>query len=184
MTLADIYKKVVNFLNKGGYNYVVIGGVAAGTLGEPRVTADVDVDIAINKEDIADFLDKAAKAGFKVLKKKCLQSAEQVGVFQIGAGDYHVDFIIASTDLEARVCERRIAIKLHGVKAFFPSPEDLILLKIIPGRKQDLVDVEKVIARHKGRLDTKYLKAWARKLCDEAEDMRIWKTLNELLGEN
>jgi hypothetical protein len=183
MSLADVYKKVATFLNDGGYNYVVIGGIAAGTLGEPRVTADVDVDIVMNKEDVAAFLDEAAKAGFEVVRDKCLESAKQVGVFQIGVGEYHVDFIIASTDLETHICNRRTVIKLYGVDAFFPSPEDLILLKIIPGRKQDFVDAEKVVMRHKGKLDIEYLTTWARKLSDEAEDMRIWNTLNELLGE-
>jgi hypothetical protein len=181
MSLADAYKKIVTFLNSDNYDYLIIGGIAAGTLGEPRVTADVDVDIAINKEDVPEFLDKVIKAGFTVPVKKCLKSAEQVGVFQISFGDYHIDFIIASTDLETQACKRHKVIQLHGVKAFFPSPEDLILLKIVPGREKDLLDARSVVLRHKGKLDTRYLKTWATKLCDEAQDMRIWKVLNNLL---
>ena len=181
MALVDAYKKIVRFLNRGGYNYIVIGGIASSTIGEPRITADVDVDIVISKEDVPYFLDKAAKAGFQVPVKKCMESARRVGVFQISFGDYHIDFIIASTELEAQAFQRRRTIELHGVKAFFPTPEDLILLKIIPGRDKDLLDAKSVILRHKGKLDTRYLKAWATRLCDEAEDTRIWKTLNNLL---
>jgi len=181
--LEDVYKKVVTFLNGGKYKYLIIGGIAAGTLGEPRITADVDVDIIIDKESIPDFLDKAITAGFKVLKEKCLISAERTGVFQINLEDFHVDFIIASTDLETTAFERAKTIKLYGLKAFFPSPEDLILLKIIPGRDKDLLDAKAVVLRHTGKLDTRYLKTWARKLCDEAEDMRIWTVLNNLLKE-
>jgi len=181
MALLDTYKKIVKFLNRGGYNYIIIGGVAASTLGEPRVTADVDVDIVINKEDVPDFLNKAKKAGFKVPVKKCIESAQRIGVFQISFGDYHIDFIIASTDLESQACEKRRVIQLHGVKAFFPTPEDLILLKIIPGRDKDLLDAKSIVLRHKGKLDTRYLKTWATKLCDEAQDMRIRNALNELL---
>ena len=179
--LEDVYKKVVAFLNEEKYKYLIIDGIAAGTLGEPRIAADVDVDIIINKENISDFLDKAAKVGFKVNKKKCLVSAEQTGVFQIILEDFHVDFIIASIDLEFTAFERAKTIKLYGIKAFFPSPEDLILLKIIPGRDKDLLDAKAVATRHKGKLDTKYLETWARKLSDEAEDMRIWTVLNTLL---
>ena len=183
MALTDAYKKIVDFLNSNGYSYLIIGGIAAGTMGEPRITADVDVDIVINQEDVPDFLDKAKKAGFKVPVKKCLKSAERVGVFQISFGDYHVDFIMASTDLETQAYKRRKSIQLHGVKAFFPSPEDLILMKIIPGREKDLLDAKGIIIRHRGKLDTKYLKNWARKLSDEAQDMRIWKALNNLLND-
>jgi predicted nucleotidyltransferase len=181
MPLADAYKKIVKFLNSGGYNYIIIGGIAASTIGEPRVTADVDVDIEINKEDVPDFLNKAKKAGFKVPLKKCIESVKRMGVFQISFGDYHIDFIIASTELEKEVFERAKTLKLYGIKAFFPSSEDLILLKIIPGRDKDLLDVKSIILRHKGKLDTRYLKTWARKLCDEAEDMRIWNVLDKLL---
>ena len=123
MALVDVYKKV---LNSGGYNYIIIGGIAASAIGEPRITADVDVDIVISQEDVPHFLDKAVKAGFKVPVKKCIESAKQMGVFQISSGDYHIDFIIASTDLETQACARRKVIQLHGVKAFFPSPEDHI----------------------------------------------------------
>ena len=46
---------------------------------------------------------------------------------------------------------------------------------------KDIADVEGLIARHGDKLDKEYLKAWAMKLCDEAEDMRIWTVLEELL---
>ena len=183
MALVDAYKKIVRFLNGGEFNYIIIGGIAASAIGEPRITADVDVDIVLNQEEVSNFLDKAKKAGFEVPVKKCIESARRMGVFQISFGDYHIDFIIASTDLEVEACRRRKAIQLHGIKAFFPSPEDLILLKIIPGREKDLLDAKGVVLRHKGKLDTRYLKTWARKLCDEAEDMRIWTVLNNLLKE-
>jgi len=179
--LEEVYKKVVTFLNRERYKYLIIGGIAAGTLGEPRITADVDVDIIIDKESIPDFLDKAVTDGFEVFKDKCLVSAERTGVFQINFEDFHVDFIIASTDLETTAFERAKTIKLYGIKAFFPSPEDLILLKIIPGRDKDLLDAKSIVLRHKGKLDTNYLETWATKLCDEAEDMRIWTTLQQLL---
>jgi len=179
--LEQVYKKIVTFLNSNDYEYLIIGGIAAGTLGEPRVTGNVDVDITLAQKDISDFLDKARKAGFKVSKEKCLRTAKQTGTFQINYGDFHIDFIIASTDLERQAFDRRKPIKLYGIKAFFPTPEDLILFKIIPGRKQDLLDAEKVVLRHKEKLNIGYLKTWAQKLSDQTEDMRIWNELNRLL---
>jgi hypothetical protein len=54
-------------------------------------------------------------------------------------------------------------------------------MKIIPGREKDLLDAKGIVIRHRGKLDTKYLKNWAMKLSDEAQDMKIWKVLNDLL---
>lgn len=35
-----------------------------------------------------------------------------------------------------------------GIEANYPSPEDFILLKLIPGRPKDRLDVEAVLTRH------------------------------------
>ena len=74
-------------------------------------------------------------------------------------------------------------VSLYGVRGFFPTPEDLILLKLIPGRAKDIADVETLVSRNAGKLDEEYLRDWAMRLCDEAQDMRIWNILNDLLGE-
>ena len=181
--LEEVYKKVVDFLNKEKFEYIIIGGIAAGTLGEPRVTGDVDVDILLEKDKIPDFLRKAKEAGFKVDEGKCKRSAKERGIFQINYGDFHIDFIIASIDLEREAFRRKKAVKLYNIEAFFPTPEDFILLKIIPARAQDLLDARRVIVRHKAKLDMKYLRAQAKKLCDEAQDMRILNELRKLLKE-
>jgi hypothetical protein len=181
--LEHVYKKIVTFLNREKYKYIIIGGIAAGTVGEPRVTGDVDIDIIMNSADIPVFLDKLKKAGFEISKGGCLKSALQTGVFRIAYKNFYIDFLIASTELEKEAFERSKKRSLFGVKANFPAPEDMILLKIIPGRDKDLLDAKNIVLRHKGKLDIRYLKTWAMKLCEEAKDMRIWNELKKLLDE-
>lgn len=179
--LEDAYKKIVNFLNKGNYKYIIIGGIATGILGEPRVTGDVDVDILLRKDEIADFFKKVKSAGFKVNLKECKRRIGSTGTFQINYGDFHIDFIIASIDLEKEAIKRKQAIKLYNTKAFFPTAEDLILLKIIPARPQDLLDVQNIVTRQGEKLDREYLEDWARRLSDQTEDARILHELRRLL---
>jgi hypothetical protein len=181
--LEDAYKKVVSFLNKAKYKYMIIGGIAAGTIGEARATGDVDIDIIMNSADIPVFLDKLKKAGFRIPKGEQLETVLQTGIFRITYKNFDIDFLIATTELEEKAFERSKKRPLYGIKAFFPTPEDMILLKIIPGRDKDLLDAKNIALRHKGKLDTLYLKNWARTLCDEAQDMRIWNILIDLLGE-
>lgn len=109
------------------------------------------------------------------------KDAKERGVFQINYGDFHIDFIIASTDLEREAFRRKKVIRLYNIEAFFPTPEDLILLKIISARTQDLLDAEKIGIRHKEKLDINYLEDWAKKLSDEAQDIRILDELHKLL---
>jgi hypothetical protein len=176
-----VYKDVVLFLNKYRYQYLIIGGIAAGVLGEPRATGDIDVDILLGKGEVALFLTRARSAGFKFSKKKCLEQIKKRGVFQIKSGDFHIDFIVTSIRLEEEALRRKKIIRLYGVKAFFPTAEDFILLKVIPGRPQDLIDAQKAVIRHKGKLDIKYLLSSARDLSEEAEDMRIYNTVKQLV---
>ena len=182
--LEDVYKKAVGFLNKEKYEYIIIGGVAAGLLGEPRVTGDVDIDILLEEKEIPIFLSKAKRAGFKFDAATCQKKALTRGAFQINYGEFHIDFIIASIELEKEAFKRKKAVRLYNIKAFFPTPEDLILLKIIPGRPQDLLDAQRIVARHKGKLDVGYLENWAKELSDEAQDARIISGLQNLLKAN
>jgi len=179
--IEDVYKKVVIFLNKEKYEYLVIGGIAVGLVGEPRSTGDVDIDILLRPEQLPDFFRKAKRAGFKFQEAECRKQAETTGTFQVRYGDFHIDFIIASIDLERQAFKRKRIIKLYNTRASFPTPEDLILLKIVPGRPQDLVDAQGIICRYQGKLDTCYLKNWAQTLSGEAQDARIAVTLERLL---
>jgi hypothetical protein len=179
--VEDVYKKAVSFLNKEKYEYIVIGGIAVGLLGEPRATGDVDIDILLETKQIPGFLRKAKKAGFKFNVKECQRRATATGTFQIQYGTFHVDFIIASIKLERQAFKRKKKIRLYNANAFFPTPEDMILLKIIPGRPQDLVDAQKVALRHKGKLDIGYLKRCAQELSDETQETRILTGLERIL---
>jgi hypothetical protein len=184
MNLIDVYKKVIKFLNKEKNEYLVIGGLAAGIIGEPRATGDIDIDIILDKNHIEGFLKRAKIAGFEFAFKECIKRARETGTFQIKLSSYNIDFIIVSIDLEISAIKRKRIVKIHNVSANFPTPEDLILLKIIPGRVQDMLDVEKIVIKHSGKLDRKYLLDWAQKLSDESEDMRIYKKIKKLLNKN
>ena len=173
--------RTFRFLNKTKLPYLVIGGVAAGVVGEPRFTYDIDIDIVLDKAALKDFLVQAKKEGFRVDTQTAQRDAETQGAFRIAGKQFHVDFIVASTDLEKEAIRRAQTQSLYGVKAVFPTPEDLILLKVIPGRPQDLLDIDRIVRRHRSHLDEAYLLRWAQQLSDQAEDLRIYNTVAGLL---
>ena len=181
--LVRLTLKVRSLLNRLKIPYLVIGGMAVGIVGEPRFTQDLDIDLFLREEDLPSFLKAAKKRSFAFSERQILLSVRSTGTFSIRENDVHVDFIIASTPLEAEALKRRKTFKLFGVSMPFPSPEDLILLKIIPGRMSDLADAESIVARHRSKLDTAYLERWARRLSEDQENPRIWGTLRKLLRE-
>ena len=180
-SLAHIFKKVVVFLNKEKYDYMVIGGIASSILGYPRFTEDIDITISIKKSDIKTFLTKIKKEGFSFDRPKVLARIRDTGTFQIEYGEFHIDFIIVSINFEKEALSRKQIIRVYGADAPIPTPEDLIILKIVPGRYIDMADIENIAKRYHGKLDKKYLRRWTMKLSDEAEDMRIFNEVEKLL---
>lgn len=177
---SDLFCQVISFLEKAEVDYLLIGGVAVGVWGRPRVTEDVDFIIFLPRENVKN-LTKCAKSISLEFKEVPNPQLPQTSIFRISQGIYHADFIIASTEFEKSALQRKVKIKLFGKNVFVPTKEDLLLLKIIPARKIDIFDAENIAQRHSGKLDEKYLINWAEKLSDEAEDMRIYKEVKRLL---
>jgi len=52
---------VVKFLSTQKIKYVILGGIAASIYGEPRLTADIDISIILDKDKISEFLIQAKR---------------------------------------------------------------------------------------------------------------------------
>jgi len=179
--LDKLYSKTLSLLEKEKIPYLLIGGLAAGVLGEPRMTQDIDLIIFAPKKSVPEIIKKAVNEGFQANSRVILNDVELKGAFRLDFDGLWTDIIISSTKFEESAFKRKKQITLLGRKTFIPSAEDLILLKLIPGREKDMLDIKSIIERQKGKLDRKYLEKWAQKLSDEAENMRIWNTLKKVL---
>lgn len=173
------FHELISLLKIAKTDYLLIGGLAVLASGEPRMTQDIDLILFLDKAYLPEFLKKAGKK-FRFNPKSVHYGAKTRGAFTIIFREVPVDIIIASTEFEKSALNRKIKTKLFGKAINLPSPEDLILLKLIPGRTKDLADVEAIVARHGGSLDKKYLRSWAEKIGDMAEDMRILRQLKNL----
>jgi arginine repressor len=180
-SLDKLYQKTISLLEKEKIPYILIGGLAVGILGEPRMTQDIDLIIFIPKSSAPDFFNKLKKEGYDFNPSAVKKDIKLKGAFRVTFRDLWVDFIVSSTDFEESAFKRRTKVKLLDRNVNIPSPEDLILLKLIPGRERDILDARSIIERHGSKLDKNYLERWAQKLSDEAEDLRIWNTLKRII---
>lgn len=179
--LTECIVKTLSFLEAEQIDYFLLGGVALALLGEPRLTRDLDIDLFISKDEACSFIRKAKKASFKILEKEAKERIRVFGNFRMLYKDVPVDLILASTELEGSAFKRKRAVRLYGVKTYVPSPEDFILLKIIPGRPQDLLDAESVALKYEGNLNIDYLEKWAQRIADEMENSRVCRQLEDIL---
>jgi len=185
MTLLDLeLKSLAQCLSVQKIKYAVIGGIAVFVYGEPRFTADIDVNIILERRKIEDFLRRAKKYGFSPCSPGVKRIAKEAGViplfFKKNRLIGRADIILAENPLEYSGINRAKTRKIGAVKAKLVTPEDLILHKITSPRPRDKEDLKGILLRQKGRLDLKYIRSWLAKI-DKANSTKLLSCFNGLL---
>lgn len=165
-----------------GLDWYVFGAQAAVAYGHPRMTADVDITVFAGSLSAQPLADALVPAGFALridLGADFLREARLLPLVH-GATAMPVDLMIASTRLHAELLSRRRMIDLGGLHIPMLSPEDVVVTKVLAGRRKDLEDVRGVLAAQPG-LDL----AHVRELLGEIEaalgDDRLLRRFERLL---
>lgn len=180
-------KSLVEFLSAQKIKYVILGGIAVSIYGEPRFTADIDVNIIFDKKKIDEFIDSARKHGFCPTFPNIKKIIAKTGVipmnFKKGKITGKFDIIIAENILEYAAIKRGRVKKIDSIKARFISPEDLIIHKIASSRPRDFEDLKGILIRQKGKLNIDYTRHWLKKLDTASKKSRLCRKFNKLLKE-
>ncbi len=121
-------KALVMQLNKSHIQYAATGAIAASYYGRPRTTIDVDFIVKVNPKNLSSLLRPLQSAGLDPdLKRiqKQLESGYNVVTVRDKFSPYDADLILRSSG----PLSRRPG-TLKGVRAFYQTPEDLVLAKL------------------------------------------------------
>jgi hypothetical protein len=152
--LIESFLLLNRFFQKYKLRYCLIGGMAAGYWGEPRFTKDMDFTVVSPKQE--DLKELLKKEKFQFEEK----GTGQLQVVRHGKLSFIADLIFSETDYQDWVIQRAVSVQMFGVTVPICSAEDLIILKLIANRRQDLLDIENVLKNQSGRLDKTYLGEW------------------------
>jgi hypothetical protein len=178
-------KAIIGLLKQQKIPYAVIGGIAVSLYGEPRYTADIDINVIINKGDVKNFILKCKRIGFALNSRNNDNVFDFYGVIplvfkknkQIGK----VDIIIAENLLEYQAIKRAKNKKIDNSFIRFISPEDLIIHKIVSIRQKDQEDVKSIINRQIATLDVGYIEDCLRKIDRIDKNICVVRKFKELL---
>jgi hypothetical protein len=179
-TFDAFCREAIDFLTRASTPYLIIGGLAVATIGEPRMTGDVDVIGYLTVEQATALIDAATAAGFEVASDE-RERLHATGTLRFSKGRFQLDIILASLPFEDDARARARKHRLFGRLVPLPTPEDLILFKVLAGRDKDLVDAVGVARRHLPTLDRRYLNATLDAVCELAEDLTPHRRLDEVL---
>lgn len=170
-----------SFLRDRHTRFLVVGGLAVVVVGEPRTTADADAVIFVSQAEAEALIAAAAAAGFELRVDVERQRLRENGTIRFRGGRFQIDLITASLPFEEAAYGRATTHVLFGIELPFPSPEDLILFKVLAGRDKDVLDAMGVVRRHGERIDVAYLEQTLRPICELAEDMGPWTRLQHVI---
>jgi hypothetical protein len=179
-TFEAFCREAVDFLKSSATPYLMIGGIAVGAIGEPRVTGDVDVIGYLGIDKALALINTAVAAGFTVSPDE-REKLRATGTLRFRKGQFELDVILASLPFEDDARARARKHRLFGRLVPLPTPEDLILFKVLAGRDKDMVDAVGVARRHLARLDRRYLRTALEAVCELAEDLAPLRHLDEVL---
>jgi Nucleotidyl transferase of unknown function (DUF2204) len=144
--LADLMK----WLDATQMPSMIIGGVAASILGQPRLTQDIDVLAIVPDAGWADAM--ADAVGFGILPRidDALGFARRSRVLLLRHVDSGIDLDITFGGLsfEHAAVANSEAHSVGGVTLRLPRVEDLLVMKAIASRPKDLQDIEGLLAAH------------------------------------
>jgi len=172
--LAAVQRLLARYDDRG----MIIGGVAASLLGNPRLTADVDVVILLSVEDLPGLITAAEQEGFALRMEDAEGFARRHHVLLLHHPEsgIHVDISLGMLPFEVEAVERSTVHQIGELTLRLPTPEDLIVFKAVAHRPQDLLDVQALIESNPN-LNRARIERWVRQFAEALEMPELWEDI-------
>lgn len=149
----ELLTALVRVLPRWGRWYV-FGAQAVIAYGVPRLSADVDVTLAVDRDDPEAFGRDMAAAGFALrINDPDFVRRTRVMPFVHVATAMPLDVVFAGSGLEEEFLARAQPVDLGGIVVPVLHEEDLVIAKILAGRPKDLDDVRNLWRLHGSKLN-------------------------------
>jgi hypothetical protein len=176
--LIALQNLIEHYENQG----VIIGGIAASLLGKPRFTADIDAVILLRVDDLAELIDAANERGIvlRIDNAEAFARKNRVLLLRHQASGTNIDISMGVLPFEAEMIARSQNRKIGNLYLRLPTPEDLIILKAVAHRTQDLADIQAIAASYPD-LDQKRVQFWVDQFGEALELPNLWEMIAPLL---
>jgi hypothetical protein len=145
-TAPEFARHLADLLETAAIPHAIGGALALGVWGFPRATNDVDLDIFVQADALTPVVAALRAGGCEVDLAAALASASTRGDFKVWWHGMRADAFVASIPLYEAVRRRIRQAPLEGRPAWFLSPEDLAIFKMLFFRTKDLLDLERLVA--------------------------------------
>jgi hypothetical protein len=170
---AEAAQRIADALAARGYSHAIGGALALAVAGVPRGTADVDVNVFVQENELDGILDVLAPLGIALDRDAARSRARRDGMF-IGRWDgMRIDVFLPSIPFASEAERTKVRVTdAAGWSGWFLSPEALAVFKLLFFRGKDVVDLERLVAVRGAALDRTYIRRWIADMMGE-DDVRV-----------
>jgi hypothetical protein len=178
--LAD-FQRVCAQLKVGWY---LFGAQAALLYGSPRLTADADLTVQLGRVPIEKLVDGLTQNGFelRVQDPAFVRTTRVLPVLHCKSG-FPADVVLGGPGLEETFLARASIRDVHGVQVPVAAAEDLIVMKVLAGRRKDEDDIVAVLSAQRGHLDLALIRRTLRDLTEALAQDDLLPMFERLLDE-
>ncbi|MGE0592124.1 MAG: DUF6036 family nucleotidyltransferase [Vicinamibacterales bacterium] len=152
--------------------WYVFGAQAVVVYGVPRLSADVDVTLALDPNGSPQFARDMETADFRLrVDDPDFVRRTRVMPFVHQPTGMPLDVVLAGSGLEDEFLQRAVATDIGGTRVPLIELSDLIIAKVLAGRTKDLDDARALFTLHRGDIDTQRI-------------THLLRLLEEALGES
>ncbi len=162
--------------------WMLIGGIAVSLLSKPRFTADIDLVIIIDNDDVDRIVRIAKKYTIQPRIKEAIPFAQKNRVLLLRhtASSINIDISLGMLpyEIEAISCSKQY--KIGKVSYNLPRVEDLIILKAVAHRTKDMLDIRELVNTHK-KLNVHYIQKTIKEFAGVLEMPEIWDDIESIV---
>jgi predicted nucleotidyltransferase len=139
------FQDFLGLLEKHHVEYVIVGGYAVGVHGFPRYTGDIDVFVAISRDNAGRLVDVFNEFGFASLSLKANDFLEPDTVVEIGREPMKIQVLTGIDGVTFDRCRSdRMIVNISGLRVPFIGFESLLANKAASPRSKDRIDLEEL----------------------------------------
>lgn len=150
--LPDDFRDFLNSLNKNNVKYLLLGGWAVGIYGAPRATADLDVFISTDDENIQKLQKALYEFGAPTVPN---EHFKEIGkVFRMGRPPIRIEIINQASGIDFKNCyQNRKILTVDDMDIPVIGINDLLTNKKAAGRDKDNADLKNLLGIIKNQKD-------------------------------
>jgi hypothetical protein len=172
MEQDELLGYVIDVLERQGIVYLLVGSLASGVYGEPRLTRDIDIVIELKPNQVEVLCQAFPAPEYYVSPSAAREAIVKGGQFNVihPASGNKIDFMIARQDGWGRsqISRRRLEQIMPGRPGYTAAPEDVILAKLWYYQEGEsekhLRDIASMLRISGDEIDKSYIDRWAEQL--------------------